>query len=61
MSAEPQARSIVTQYDSVCMSCEEPMPVGTQAWWVKDVGIWHSDCPPPKNLARYVKDRAKGG
>ena len=55
---------ITVEHPAVCLSCEEEVRFGQPANWVKGVGIWHADCPEPRNLATYVRERdarLKGG
>ncbi len=49
------ARLIATQYSGTCLSCDEPIEVGARVWWLKDVGMWHSDCSIPPNVIAHQR------
>lgn len=57
-TANTKAIRIVANHAAPCLTCEEPIEPGEEASWVRGVGVWHLDCPPPKNLATYVRDAA---
>jgi len=54
-------RQITVAYAATCLTCEERVELGEPAWWVSDVGIWHLDCAPPRNLATYSKEKRADG
>lgn len=48
---------ITVEHAALCLSCEETVHFGEPAYWVREVGIWHEQCPQPLNLAAYIKER----
>ncbi|KKN68890.1 hypothetical protein LCGC14_0446760 [marine sediment metagenome] len=47
---------ITTQYATSCLSCDEGIEVDDSVWWVKNVGVWHEDCPEPRSLQTYIRE-----
>jgi len=47
---------ITVSYLSTCLTCEEQVQLGEQAWWVSGVGIWHELCEKPDNLETYISE-----
>ena len=51
-----EAARIIVEHPSLCLTCEEQILFGEKAWWVQGTGIWHEDCPAPRNLNLYLKE-----
>jgi len=56
VSAPVAARLITVSFNAPCLTCDARVHAGEQAWWIPQVGCWHEDCKPPRNLATYIKD-----
>ena len=53
----PPARNLITvQYSGPCLTCEAEIEQEEKAWWIPKVGIWHEDCPEPRNLSVYIAE-----
>lgn len=55
LAERSEARLIEAKYPGSCLTCEERIEAGTNAYWVPGVGMWHEDCDVPRNLQQYVK------
>lgn len=44
-------------YDTLCLTCEEPIAHDERAYVERGVGAWHEDCYPPRNLKLYRRER----
>lgn len=47
---------IIVEHPRPCLTCEEQVDFGEEAWWVKDVGIWHLGCDTPANVETYIRE-----
>ena len=47
---------ITVEHPRRCLTCEEQIAFGEEAWWLQDVGIWHVDCEAPSNLETYRRE-----
>ena len=57
MDIKPQR--ITVDEESVCLPCEETVEVGTTAWWVEQIGVWHDSCDEPRNIQHYIREVEK--
>lgn len=46
---------IQVQHDSTCLANKCFIPRGTQAWWVKGIGVWCRDCKEPQSVAKELQ------
>lgn len=44
-------------YSATCLTCDEPIEPNDLAKRERGVGAWHSDCPPPRSLPTYRRER----
>ena len=44
-------------YDTLCLTCEEPIAHDERAYAERGVGAWHEDCYEPQNLKLYRRER----
>jgi len=51
-----EAVLITIAYPSLCLTCEDQIKFGEEAWWIAGTGIWHKDCPKPRSLNLYIKE-----
>jgi hypothetical protein len=51
-----EVRRITVQHAGTCLSCEETVRVGDDAYWLPGIGVWHVDCPEPRNLKLYARE-----
>lgn len=54
--SEPDVVSVVAQYPGWCMSCGAEVNIGDGVKWLKNIGVWHEECPPPRSLSLYKKE-----
>ena len=46
--------------DTLCLTCEDDIRAGESAHVEHRVGSWHLDCPTPRNLHIYQRERDRG-
>lgn len=44
-------------HDTLCLTCEDDIREGELAHTEPRVGSWHLDCPTPRNLHIYQRER----
>lgn len=49
-----------TKRPTTCLTCEDDIGVGEAVCFEHGVGAWHTDCPPPRNLRLYQRERDRG-
>jgi hypothetical protein len=47
-------------YNTICLTCEEPIAHDERAYHEHGIGAWHEDCDPPFNLPLYRRERDRG-
>lgn len=40
-----------------CLSCEDVITEDELAYAEPKIGAWHADCPTPRNLRLYIRER----
>ena len=44
-------------HDTLCLTCDDDIRGGERAYSEHRVGSWHLDCPTPRNLSLYQRER----